>query len=49
MAARLHPAASLARLNARAAEINMAIIAESARWGDSKRKPPSRKPIGKRR
>ncbi len=29
-----------ARLNARAAEIDMAIIAESARWGDSKREPP---------
>ncbi|HUS73710.1 MAG TPA: FN3 associated domain-containing protein, partial [Sedimentisphaerales bacterium] len=36
----LTPEPSTARLMARANQINMAIIAESARWGDSKREPP---------
>ena len=30
----------VARVNNRASQIDMAIIAESARWGDSKREPP---------
>jgi hypothetical protein len=33
----LTPAKNLARLNQRASEMEMAIIAESARWGDAKR------------
>jgi hypothetical protein len=34
------PAEALARFNARTAEIDLAIIGESARWGDAKREPP---------
>ena len=36
----LTPAAAQARYTARANQIGTAIIAESARWGDSKREPP---------
>ena len=36
----LTPESSQERLNARAAEINQAIIAESARWGDAMRSTP---------
>jgi hypothetical protein len=35
----LTPAVSTARVQGRAAEVEMAIIAESARWGDAKRHP----------
>ncbi len=36
----LTPEASIARIQRRAAQIEMAIIAESARWGDAKRSRP---------
>jgi hypothetical protein len=36
----LTPAASIARIQRRAAQIELAIIAESARWGDAKRSTP---------
>ncbi len=36
----LTPEASIARIQRRAGQIDMAIIAESARWGDAKRHPP---------
>ncbi len=36
----LTPAASLARYEARAEEIERAVLGESARWGDAKREPP---------
>jgi hypothetical protein len=36
----LTPGAALARWEARATEIEDAIVAESARWGDAKREPP---------
>ncbi|MFK7845900.1 MAG: lamin tail domain-containing protein [Rhodothermales bacterium] len=36
----LTPAVSRERFNARAAELEQAILAESARWGDSKREEP---------
>jgi len=36
----LTPEASSARIQRRAAQIEMAIIAESARWGDARRHPP---------
>jgi hypothetical protein len=39
----LTPAASQQRLSARCAEIDLAVIAESARWGDSKANPPRTK------
>ena len=39
----LSPTASLDRLNARVAQIDQAIIAEAARWGDAGRGPPKNK------
>jgi hypothetical protein len=39
----LTPAAAQQRFSARCAEIDMAVIAESARWGDSKANPPRTK------
>ncbi len=40
----LTPATALALLNARAAEIDRAVVGESARWGDSKVSTPFKRP-----